>query len=107
VVAVLLTPGQQNALIKTLWANLPKEREKEVEAASVTINAAELLPKDRAYYTFAGSLTTPPCSEGVTWFVMRHPTSVSKDEVARFAKLYPMNARPTQPLNGREIRGSK
>jgi len=107
VVAVLLRPGHQNALIKTLWANIPKEREKEVGDASITIDAAELLPKDRAYYTFAGSLTTPPCSEGVTWFVLRHPTSISKDDVARFAKLYPMNARPTQPLNGREIRGSK
>ena len=107
VVAVLLASGAENPLIKTLWTNLPKEKEKEVEAGSVTINAADLLPKDRAYYTFAGSLTTPPCSEGVTWFVLKHPTSISGGEVSRFGKLYPMNARPTQPLNGREIRGSR
>src|SRR5215813_7599717 len=107
VVAVLLGHGQENALIRTLWANLPKEKEKEVEAASVAINAADLLPKDRAYYTFTGSLTTPPCSEGVTWLVLKHPTSVSGDEVNRFGKLYQMNARPTQPLNGREIKGSQ
>jgi len=107
VVAVLLGTGQENPLIKTLWANIPKEKEKEVDAASVTINVSDLLPKDRGYYTFAGSLTTPPCSEGVTWFVLKHPTSVSGDEVARFGKLYRMNARPTQPLNGREIRGSQ
>ena len=106
VVAVLLATGQENPLIKTLWANIPKDKEKEVEAASVTINVADLLPKDKAYYTFAGSLTTPPCSEGVTWFVLKHPTSVSRAEVDRFGKLYRMNARPTQPLNGREVRGN-
>jgi carbonic anhydrase len=107
VVAVLLSSGSANPLVQTLWQNIPKEKESEVTVDAVKINVADLLPKNRAYYTFAGSLTTPPCSEGVTWFVMRHPTSISKDEIARFAKLYPANARPVQPLNGREVRGSK
>jgi len=107
VVAVLLKAGAANPLIKTLWANLPKEKETESALDAVQINAADLLPKSRAYYTFAGSLTTPPCSEGVTWFVLKHPTSISKDEVARFAKAYPMNARPTQPLHGRALSASK
>jgi carbonic anhydrase len=62
-----------------------------------------LLPSERGYYTFTGSLTTPPCSEGVTWYVLRgHPT-VSAQQIARFSQLYPMNARPIQPLNGRAI----
>ena len=74
---------------------------------AIKINAADLLPRNRAYYTFAGSLTTPPCSEGVTWFVLKNPTSISADEIARFARSYPMNARPVQPLNGREVRASK
>ena len=69
------------------------------------MNAADLLPaKKAAYYTFTGSLMTPPCSEGVTGFVLKTRTSTSNTEVARFAKLYPMNARPTQPLNDRETR---
>ena len=106
VVAVLLATGPQNPLIKTLWKNLPREKDVEVSIEKVEINVAELLPKDRAYYTFDGSLTTPPCSEGVTWFVLKHPTSVSGDEVDRFSRLYPMNARPVQPLNGREIKTS-
>jgi carbonic anhydrase len=105
VVAVLLKVGKPNALIDTLWKHLPKTKGKEVDVEGGRINAADLLPAStRGYYTFTGSLTTPPCSEGVTWFVMKSPASVSKDEVARFARLYPMNARPTQPLNGREIR---
>jgi len=105
VVAVLLNTGQSNRLVETLWKNLPPQKEKENAPEAVQVNAADLLPsKTGAYYTFTGSLTTPPCSEGVTWFVLKSPTSISKNEVAQFAKLYPMNARPAQPLNGREIR---
>jgi carbonic anhydrase len=107
VVAVLLKPGQPNKLVETLWKNLPREKEKPAARDDVRIDAADLLPANKAaYYTFTGSLTTPPCSEGVTWFVMKSPTSVSNTEVTRFAQIYPMNARPTQPLNGREIRAT-
>jgi carbonic anhydrase len=106
VVAVLLATGSENRLIRTLWSNLPKKKDVEVRVEGVGIDAADLLPGDKGYYTFAGSLTTPPCSEGVTWFVLKHPTWISPDEVARFSKLYPMNARPSQPLNGREVEAS-
>jgi carbonic anhydrase len=75
---------------------------------SVEVNAADLLPANKsAYYTFTGSLTTPPCSEGVTWFVLKSPMVISEEQVIRFGHLYSMNARPTQPLNGREIRATK
>jgi carbonic anhydrase len=108
VVAVLLKTGAANNLIATLWKNVPKEKGKEHDVPGVEVNAADLLPADKsAYYTFTGSLTTPPCSEGVTWFVLKAPTSISKAEIERFAHLYPKNARPTQPLNGREIRVSQ
>jgi len=103
VVAVLLTKGDSNALLRTLWDHLPQTKNQEVAVPDVRIDASELLPRDRSYYTFEGSLTTPPCSEGVRWFVLRHPLSVSAGQIARFAQLYPMNARPLQPLNGREI----
>ena len=105
VVAVLLKTGKTNNLVEALWKSLPSEKEKEAAVEGVQVNAADLLPdKKAAYYTFTGSLTTPPCSEDVTWFVLKTPSSISNTEVARFAQLYPMNARPTQPLNGREIR---
>jgi carbonic anhydrase len=108
VVAVLLEAGRSSSLIETLWKNLPKEKGREREVPGVQVNAADLLPANKAaYYTFTGSLTTPPCSEGVTWLVLKARTSISKAEVARFAHLYPMNARPTQPVNGREIRVSQ
>jgi len=108
VVAVLLKKSAQpNKLVDTLWQNVPSAKEKETAVQGVQVDAADLLPTNKAaYYTFTGSLTTPPCSEGVTWFVLKTPTLVSGNEVTRFGKLYAMNARPTQPLNGREIRGT-
>jgi carbonic anhydrase len=58
---------------------------------------------DRGYYTFPGSLTTPPCSEDVTWFVLKHPTTISAEEIERFSQLYRDDARPTQPLYDRVV----
>ena len=107
VVAVLLDTGKENPLIKTLWDNLPKEKGKENVVDAVKINALGLLPPNKGYYTFTGSLTTPPCSEDVTWFVLKSPVQVSADEIARFAKAYPMNARPIQPLNDRDIQATR
>lgn len=103
VVAVLLREGKANPVVESVWSNLPNELNKPY-TPDVQVNAAELLPPDRAYYTFPGSLTTPPCSEGVTWIVMQTPVTVSKEQIANFAKLYPDNFRPTQPLNGRVIK---
>ena len=64
------------------------------------------LPPKRGYYEFEGSLTTPPCSEGVRWFVLKQPVTLSQQQLDAFRKLYPRNARPTQPLNGRTVRES-
>ena len=106
VVAVLLDKGQDNPVLRAIWSHLPKQKEKEV-AASATIDAAALLPGDKGYYTFQGSLTTPPCSEGVRWFVLKTPMTVAASELTAFARLYPMNARPTQPLNGRAVEATR
>jgi carbonic anhydrase len=103
VVAVLFKEGKPNSLIDSLWRNVPDKKGAVQDVASLSVRALDLLPSERGYYTFTGSLTTPPCSEGVTWYVLRgHPT-VSAQQIARFSQLYPMNARPIQPLNGRAI----
>lgn len=104
VVAVLLEAGAQNPFIQRLWGNLPAVAGKEESEAGMSINLADLLPTARGYYTFIGSLTTPPCTEGVRWFVMKTPVQVSAAQVAVFGKLYPNNARPTQPTHGRKIK---
>lgn len=107
VVAVFLTRGQSNSLLHSLWQNLPEGKGRTKTASAVVINAIDILPTDRAYYTFSGSLTTPPCSEGVTWYVMKTPITLSQEQLATFKHLYPLNARPTQPANGREILDSQ
>jgi carbonic anhydrase len=103
VVAVLLKKGSENPLIATLWKNIPSAKEKAVSVPGVQADVTNLLPSDHGYYTFVGSLTTPPCSEGVTWYVMKQQTSISASEIATFAKFYPKNARPIQPLNDRKL----
>ncbi|MEZ0309668.1 MAG: carbonic anhydrase [Ramlibacter sp.] len=106
VVAVLLDKGGANPAITTIWKNLPKEKGKEV-AANDSVDATTLLPADKGYYTFMGSLTTPPCSEEVRWFVLKAPVRIEAAQLAAFGKLYPMNARPAQPLNGRSIEATR
>jgi len=107
VVAVLLDPGGASELIDTVWKNIPHEKGKEATVANASIDVTKLLPDKRDYYTFQGSLTTPPCSEGVTWFVLKAPVKIAQAEVAAFAKIYPHNARPVQPLNGRTVETTK
>jgi len=106
VVAVLLKEGTANAAVQKLWDNFPRAADKEESIPDVEVNAAALLPPTLGYYTFEGSLTTPPCSESVTWYVLKTPVEASAGEVETFSKLYPHNARPVQPLNGRAILGS-
>ena len=103
VVAVLFNQGAGNPAIKAVVDHLPSEKEQEI-TTDATVDAASLLPKTQNYYTFSGSLTTPPCSEGVTWFVLQTPSTLSKVELGTLAKLYPHNVRPLQPLNARTIR---
>lgn len=105
VVAVLFKEGKENTALKPVFAGLPaKEGGKQALAAG--FNPTDLLPVDRAYYKYTGSLTTPPCSEGVQWQVLKQPVELSSSQIAAFRKLYKMNARPVQPLNGRKIEES-
>jgi carbonic anhydrase len=107
VVAVLLNAGLPNATVESLWGHLPKQKGHQADFKDVRIDPAGLLPSDRAYFTYAGSLTTPPCSEGVRWFVLKTPSTLSKSEIATFAAHYPNDARPIQKLNGREVLATK
>lgn len=102
VVTVLFKLGKENTALKPVFDAMPK---KEGEAAKLDgLNPADILPAERAYYAFEGSLTTPPCSEGVRWQVLKEPVELSEHQLSAFRQLYPMNARPVQPLNGREVR---
>ena len=107
VVAVLLDPGIEDAATANIWTHLPDHEGPEQKLDSIQIDAKGLLPKEQGYYTFSGSLTTPPCSEDVTWFVLKTPKRIARGQADSFGKLYPNDARPTQPLYGREVLVSK
>src|SRR5437868_4501818 len=101
VLGVLLNEGAEDPTLKTVWANAPKSEGPEVVVPDAKLNPAALVPKSLSYYSFEGSLTTPPCSEGVTFYILKNPTSLSKEQVQAFP--FKANARPVQPLNGRRI----
>ena len=103
VVSVFSKAGTNNAVLDKAWSHIPQHAGDKKSVASVSINAADLLPTDRSYYRFAGSLTTPPCSEGVKWMVMKTPTEVSDNQLAKFTQIIGANARPVQALNSRTL----
>ncbi len=106
-VAVLLKAGSANATIQQLWEHMPPAESKEEEIAGVEVNPAGLLPGKYGYYTYMGSLTAPPCSEGVAWFVLKTAVNISAEQIRQFAKLYPRDVRLPQPLNGRVVKETR
>ncbi|HAR45137.1 MAG: carbonate dehydratase [Nitrospirae bacterium GWC2_57_13] len=102
VVGVLMEKGAENPLIKSIWNVLPMTVGKP-EVHSVRISASKLLPVKHTYYSYEGSLTTPPCSEGVKWMVLKQPLTVSAAQIEKYRSLYPGSVRPVQPLNGRVV----
>ncbi len=106
VIGVLFKAGDKNKVIDKLWSNLPTESGETKTVKNTRINALDLLPVDLTYFNYSGSLTTPPCSEGVNWMVMATPSSISEKQVKQFTDLFPLSVRPTQPLNGRVVRVS-
>ena len=105
VIAVLLERGAAQSLIQTVWNHLPLEKNVAVTPA-IVLDLNELLPPRRDYFTYMGSLTTPPCSEGVLWMVLKEPVQASAAQMALFSRLYPLNARPIQVSSGRMIKES-
>lgn len=106
VVAVLLEKGAEHPLIQTLLNNLPLEQDSEM-APEESIDLSRLLPESRAYWTYMGSLTTPPCTEGVLWMVLKQPMPVASEQVAIFSRVFRNNSRPVQAANGRLIKETR
>jgi carbonic anhydrase len=104
VVAVLLEPGEPNPMIDRVWTYMPLDTADRVRMPPGLLNLNELLPADQRYYQFMGSLTTPPCTEGVLWMVLKQPVSISRAQLKLFTQLYPNNARPVQSVNARPVR---
>lgn len=103
VIGVLFEEGAENPLLANFIDHLPTATDSTYSSAD-SYNPADLLPSDKSYFTYAGSLTTPPCSEIVTWIVMEHPLTASVEQIHKFEELEHENNRPVQPLEGRVIK---
>lgn len=103
VLAVMFAEGRANAPLAVAWADMP-QRPHSYHELLTRAAAAALLPADHDYYRFEGSLTTPPCTEGVAWVVLKQPVTASREQIMAFARVmvHPNN-RPLQALNAREI----
>lgn len=103
VVGVLIENGSHNQAFLPVLYNLPADPSEDHSLNKVMVNANDLLPGERLYYHYDGSLTTPPCTEGVKWFVLTTPIELSESQIDSFKAIFNNNSRPVQPLNNREV----
>ncbi|MEE9543307.1 MAG: carbonic anhydrase family protein [Thermodesulfobacteriota bacterium] len=106
VVGVMINEGAHNANFDNAWNNLPVHSGDHKDVG-VVMKAVELLPESKKYTTYSGSLTTPPCSEGVTWLVLNDSVEMSKSQIEAFGEIIHANNRPVQPLNRRPLKAAK
>jgi carbonic anhydrase len=103
VVGVMVREGEENPMLNRIWSFMPEQVGDSTDSP-LTVFEAGLLPPTRNYFSYDGSLTTPPCSEGVSWVVLRDPLTASAEQVARFQeRVGPATNRPVQPQNARVI----
>ena len=103
VIGILMKNGTENKAFTKLWNNLPTEVGQEKTLNDMAIDVNDLLPEKRLYYSYQGSFTTPPCTEGVNWLVLTTPIELSTDQLETFTAIYDGNNRPLQPLKQREV----
>ncbi|RMG71303.1 MAG: carbonic anhydrase family protein, partial [Chloroflexi bacterium] len=102
VVTVFIIEGAENNAFAPVWAYLPEE-ENGINTTGTTVQLGNLLPVEQLTYRYNGSLTTPPCTEGVLWSVMQNPVEMSAEQIAAFTAIIEGNNRPIQELNGRDL----
>ncbi len=98
VVAALIIEGKHSSELDKIWNFLPQDHNNPIKPANTKLDILKFLPKDLKAFTYYGSLTTPPCTEGVRWYLLNNPIEMSKKQIQAFRQRYRMNARPTQPL---------
>lgn len=120
VIAVMFSVGAANSTIEAIWQNVPMGQGSR-QVPGIGISASDIMPESPAamntdagadqaekgleYYTYSGSLVTPPCAEGVRWIVLKNGITLSEEQLRVFQSIFPSNSRPIQPLNGRIIKG--
>ena len=104
VLGLMVKEGSSNPFLEKAWNVIPAEETTEAVTLTEPIDLMSLLPKDTDSFQYNGSLTTPPCSEGVKWAVLEEPIEMSKEQIDKFRNIFSKNNRPVQPLNEREVK---
>ena len=107
VVGVFIEQGKHHASFDAVWSNMPTETGTEKHLEHIRVNIDDMLPSDRTHWRYRGSLTTPPCSEGVRWFLVQTPIQLDAMQIDQFRKVFDGNNRPTQPHNDRVVRSDQ
>ena len=102
VIAVMMKTDASNQVLGKLWDWLPQQMGKEI-SLPLELSIADILPTNTHHYSYSGSLTTPPCTEGVQWIILKEPMHIAEEDVKRFVQIIGYNARPIQPLRNRQI----
>ena len=102
VVGIFIQEGEQNPAFQPIWEHLPAHADEHFQL-NLQVDVHKFLPADHDTYRYEGSLTTPPCTEGVHWYVMGQPISMSSSQIGKFQRLFENNCRPLQPLYDRKI----
>lgn len=105
-IRMALDRGSPNAVLAMLWPHLPKTAGAKEQVADM-VNPGGFLPVDRGYWTYMGSLSTPPCTEGVRWFVFENEISVSLDQIRTYSYMFRLASRPLQDAHGRRIEANE
>lgn len=104
VVALMFEEGKENKILSKVWDKMPHTASSKATCGLPSNMMNEMLPSDKSYFRFNGSLTTPPCSEGVRWFVLKNYATISKEQIKEFFDIFGHeNNRPVQPLNARKV----
>jgi carbonic anhydrase len=103
---LMMDRGAPNAMLAELWPHLPKAAGTSQKVTD-DVDPAGLFPADRSYFTYLGSLTTPPCTEGVRWFVFENELTLSLEQLRAYTAIFKMNSRPLQDTHGRRIEASE
>jgi carbonic anhydrase len=102
-VGAFIVPGRPNPVLESVLKVLPPQKGADTPVPGVTVDPMRLIPANRVYFRYMGSVTTPPCPETVTWVVFRTPVEASAEQIAKFAAVFPMDARPLQATNRRIV----
>lgn len=103
VIGLFIKSGEENELLAEMWEEMPADGNEAAKILQNPINLKQLLPEEKSMFQYVGSLTTPPCTEGVNWFILEQPIEMSNEQINQFSSIFLQNNRPIQKLNNRDV----